>query len=199
MAQTRSSSARSRPAGSKRSSSKRSNASGSKARASSSRSSNGRSSKPRATSRNASGSRRRTSASSKAKSSGSPPRGKGQTAQQRKTAQRGRSTSQGGQSTVAKVAEKARTPALAGGAVLLGLAGGVALNNRRKGLLSGGSKLSLPRLDLAKRLPTPNGSVLEMLGDAATEVGKGSSKVQGWASQVQKAAETISPESPSDD
>ena len=198
MAQARSSSAQSRPAGSKRSSSKRSNSSGSKARASSSRSSNGRSSKPRATSRNASGSRRGTSASSSAKSSGSPRR-KGKTAQQRKTAQRGRSTSQGGQSTVAKVAEKARTPALAGGAVLLGLAGGVALNNRRKGLLSGGSKLSLPRLDLAKRLPTPNGSVLEMLGDAATEVGKGSSKVQGWASQVQKAAETISPESPSDD
>lgn len=83
---------------------------------------------------------------------------------------------------------------------LLGLAGGVALNNRKKrnGILSGGSKLSLPRLDLAKRLPTPNGSVLEMLGDAATEVAKGSSKVQGWASQVQKAAETISPESSTD-
>ena len=198
MAQT-SNRARSRSSESRRATgSKRSNSGGSKARSSASRSSNGRSSKPRATSRNASGSGRKTSGSTRASSSPSS-RSKGKAAQKRKTAQRGRSTSQGGQSTVAKVAEKAKTPALAGGAVLLGLAGGVALNNRRKGLLSGGSKLSLPRLDLAKRLPTPNGSVLEMLGDAATEVGKGSSKVQGWASQVQKAAETISPESSSDD
>jgi hypothetical protein len=103
---------------------------------------------------------------------------------------------------VVKVAEKAKTPALAGGAVLLGLAGGVALSNRRKrnGILSGiGSKLSLSQPNLAKRLPTPNGSALHLLGEAATEVARGSSKVQDLASQVQKAAEAISPESSSDD
>lgn len=101
-----------------------------------------------------------------------------------------------------KVAEKAKTPALAGGVALLGLAGGVALNNRKKqrnGILSGvRSKLSLPQSSLAKRLPTANGSVLEVLGDAATEVAKGSSKVRDLASQVQKAAEAVSPASSSD-
>ena len=101
-----------------------------------------------------------------------------------------------------KVAEKAKTPALAGGAALLGLAGGLALNNRKKsnGFLSGvRSKLILPQPNLARRLPTPNGSALGLLGEAATEVAKGSSKVRDVASQVQKAAETISPESSPDD
>jgi hypothetical protein len=101
-----------------------------------------------------------------------------------------------------KLAEKAKAPALAGGAALLGLAGGVALSNgrKRKGIFSGGrSKLSIPQPNLAKRLPTLNGSPLDLLGDAATEVAKGSSKVGQVASQVQKAAETISPESSSDD
>lgn len=200
MAQATSSNARSRSAGSKRASSKRSNSSGSKAKSSGSQSRNARSSKG-ATSRNASGTRRKTSASSKSGSSGSSQRGKGKAAQ-KGTAQRGRSTSQGGQSTVAKVAEKAKTPALAGGAALLGLAGGVALKNRKKsnGFLSGvRSKLNLPKPNLAKRLPTPNGSALSVLGEAATEVAKGSSRVRDVASQVQKAAETISPESSTDD
>ena len=92
-------------------------------------------------------------------------------------------------------------PALAGGAALLGLAGGVALNNRKKsnGFLSGvRSKLNLPKPNLAKRLPTPNGSALSVLGDAVTEVAKGSSKVGDLASKVQKAAEAVSPESSTD-
>jgi hypothetical protein len=201
MAQT-SNRARSRPSGSRRATgSKRSNSSGSKARSSASRSGNGRSSKPRATSRNASGSGRKTSASTRARSRPSP-RTKGKAAQKRKSAQGSRATAENGRSTVVKAAEKARVPALAGGVALLGLAGGVALSSRKKrnGILSGiGSKLSLPQPNLAKRLPTPNGSALHLLGDAATEVARGSSKVQGWASQVQKAAETISPESSSDD
>jgi hypothetical protein len=103
----------------------------------------------------------------------------------------------GARSALVKFADKAKVPALAGGAALVGLAGGVALSNRRKGVLSGGSKLSaLP--NLAKRLPTPNGSAVNLLGDAATEVAKGSSKIRDLASQVQKAAEAVSPESSSD-
>jgi hypothetical protein len=199
MAQT-SNRARSRPSGSRRATGpKRSNSSGSKTRSSASRSSNERSSKRRATSRNASGSGRKTSASTRARSS---PRSKAKSPQKRKTTQASRSTGRAGQSTVVKVAQKARGPALAGGAALLGLAGGMALNSRRKrnGVLSSiGSKLNLPQPNLAKRLPTPNGSALNLLGEAATEVARGSSKVQELASQVQKAAETISPESSSDE
>jgi hypothetical protein len=109
----------------------------------------------------------------------------------------GAESANGARSALVKLAEKAKVPALAGGAALVGLAGGVALSNRRKGVFSGGSKLSaLP--NLAKRLPTPNGSAANLLGDAATEVAKGSSKVRDLASHVQKVAEAVSPESSSD-
>ena len=192
MAQERTSSAQSkRSAGGSKRGTGTSERSNSKAKASgsrSSRSSNGRTSKPRSA---ASRSTRKTNASSRRRASSS----------RAASRSRGKAATES-RSTVVKVAEKARVPALAGGVALLGLAGGVALSSRRKrnGILSDiRSKLSLPQPNLAKRLPTPNGSALELLGDAATEVAKGSSKVQGWASQVQKAAETISPESSSDD
>ena len=106
-----------------------------------------------------------------------------------------------------KVAEKAKGPALAGGAALLGLAGGVALNGKkRKGPFANGRSklkmpqpnLKMPQPNLAKRLSKINTSSLSF-GNAATGVARGSSKVGEVASQVQKAAELISPDAAADE
>jgi hypothetical protein len=192
MAQERTSSAQSkRSAGGSKRGTGTSERSSSKAKTSgsrSSRSSNGRTSKPRSA---ASRSTRKANASSRRRASSS----------RAASGSRGKAATES-RSTLVKLAEKAKAPALAGGAAMLGIAGGVALSNgkKRNGIFSGGrSKLSILQPNLAKRLPKPNGSALDLLGDTATEVAKGSSKVGQLASQVQKAAEAISPESSSDD
>jgi hypothetical protein len=93
-------------------------------------------------------------------------------------------------STIATVAEKAKVPALAGGAALVGLAGGMALKNGRK-------RGVLDRLPTPKKLPKLNmpdvkpDSALKNLSKAAGEVAQRSRQVGDVASEVEKASKAI--------
>jgi len=118
-----------------------------------------------------------------------------------------------GQSTAARIASKAKGPALAGGAALVGLAGGAALNrNRNRGLRGKMSKLGPPKLGTPKlsapklktpkvntsklkskvpnQMPRPDAAV-RAVGSAAGEVARRSSRIGQIASEVQKASEAI--------
>jgi hypothetical protein len=85
------------------------------------------------------------------------------------------------------VADKAKVPALAGGAALVGLAGGLALNNgkKRRGPLSG----RVPSVDLS--LPKPKGSTVKALGGAAKEIAKGGYAIGQLTSEVRKVREAV--------
>jgi hypothetical protein len=84
------------------------------------------------------------------------------------------------------VAEKAKVPALAGGAALVGLAGGLALKNGGKGRgLSG----RMPSLALS--LPKPKGSAVKVLGGAAKEIAKGGYAIGQLTSEVKKVREAV--------
>jgi hypothetical protein len=111
---------------------------------------------------------------------------------------RQRTQSHNGKSTVGKIAEKAKGPALAGGAALVGIAGGMALTRRQKrgGVLG---KLPNPKLKTPKlsklnapsvSLPKPN-KVARAVGSAAGQVAERSQTVSQVASQVQRASEAI--------
>ena len=101
---------------------------------------------------------------------------------------------------MAKVAEKAKAPAIAGGAVLVGLAGGLALNNRKsKGPLSRLPKPKLPKVSMPKlSMPDVNppnpGEAVKALSGAAKQIADGSARVNQLASEVQKVSESISGE-----
>ena len=124
-----------------------------------------------------------------------------------KTRSRGGSTSSGSQrkatarkrqttsskSTMATVAEKAKGPALAGGAALVGLAGGMALKNgRKRGVLD---RLPTPSMKKLPKLSMPDvkpDSALKSIGKAAGEVAQRSQRVGAVASEVEKASNAIS-------
>ena len=126
-----------------------------------------------------------------------------------KTRSRGASTSSGSKrnttarkrqttsnkSTMATVAEKAKGPALAGGAALVGLAGGMALRNgRKRGVLE---RLPTPSVKLPK-LSMPDvkpDSALKSIGKAAGEVAQRSHRVGDVAAEVEKASNAISKKS----
>jgi hypothetical protein len=94
------------------------------------------------------------------------------------------------QSTVQKVVDKAKVPALAVGAGLAGVAGGIALKGRqqsRNGLLSKLPKPSMPSFSL----PKTNGSMIKAVGEAAKGIADGSQKVGQVANQVQTASEAL--------
>lgn len=98
------------------------------------------------------------------------------------------------------VVEKVKGPAVAGGAALVGLAGGVALTQRRRkrGPLSRmpKPKLKKPSLSLPKmsapdiKMPKPK-DLAKSVGHAAEEVGKRSQQVGQVASDVQRATSAI--------
>ena len=92
---------------------------------------------------------------------------------------------------MATVAEKAKGPALAGGAALVGLAGGMALRNgRKRGVLE---RLPTPSVKLPK-LSMPDvkpDSALKSIGKAAGEVAQRSHRVGELAAQVEKASNAI--------
>jgi hypothetical protein len=160
--------------GSKRTS-KRTSSNGSKARSSP----NGSKARSRATAKTSGSSR---SGTSKASSSGARKRsssGAGRGAGSiRKRAQ---------QSGAASMIEKAKGPAIAGGAALVGLAGGLALKNgkRRNGLGS----IPHPKVNLS--MPKPKGSAVKILGGAAKEIAKGGYKIGQLTSEVRKVREAV--------
>jgi hypothetical protein len=90
------------------------------------------------------------------------------------------------------VAEKAKVPALAGGAALVGLAGGLALNNgkRRRGPLSGRMP-SMPRPNINLSVPKPKTSTVKILGGAAKEIAKGGYAIGELTSEVKKVRQAI--------
>src|SRR5215211_2079169 len=98
-------------------------------------------------------------------------------------------------SKLAKFAEKAKTPAAAGGAALVGLAGGLALsrNKRRKGVIGriGKPNVKLPKVKAPKMsMPNPD-SALKAVSHAAGEVAERSRRVGQVASGVQMASDAI--------
>jgi hypothetical protein len=79
------------------------------------------------------------------------------------------------------VAEKVKVPAIAGGAALVGLAGGLALKNGRSRGLSG----------RVPSLPKPKGSTVKVLGGAAKEIAKGGYAIGQLTSEVRKVREAV--------
>jgi hypothetical protein len=124
-----------------------------------------------------SGSRAATSRKSSAKTAGRS------RAAARKTANGGADA----KSAVESVVKRAKGPAIAGGAALVGLAGGLALNNgkKRNGLIGKGR----PKVSL--NLPKPKGSTVKILGGAAKEIAKGGYKVGQLTSEVQKVRKAV--------
>lgn len=101
------------------------------------------------------------------------------------------------QSTVGAIAARAKGPAMAGGAALVGLAGGLALsrNKRRNGILGriptpnvSKPKLSTPKVSMPKVKPD---EALKTIGKAAGEVAQRSERIGAVASEVQKASDTL--------
>ncbi len=91
-------------------------------------------------------------------------------------------------STIGTIAEKAKGPALAGGAALLGVAGGVAMTRKRKRSNVLG-RIPTPKLK-APSLPKPD-AVVKAVSQAAGQVADGSHRVGEVAAQVQRASEAI--------
>jgi hypothetical protein len=96
------------------------------------------------------------------------------------------------QSTVGAIAARAKGPAMAGGAALVGLAGGLALsrNKRRNGILSRipTPNVSKPKLSMPKVKPD---DALKTIGKAAGEVAQRSERIGAVASEVQKASDAL--------
>jgi hypothetical protein len=107
----------------------------------------------------------------------------------RSTANSSRSQSSNGRSTstVAKVAEKAKLPVIAGGAALAGVAGAVAYNrNHKQRGVFGRVKSATPNVKLPKA-----DEAVKAVGKAAGTVAERSRQVGEVASRVQKASDTI--------
>ena len=115
-------------------------------------------------------------------------------------------TASNGASTLASVAQRAKTPLLAGGAALAGLAGAVALRSRSnhtsgplddlRKALPGGSRsrgFSLPKPKLPKRsgnLKDGIRSLSKNVSDVAKQADKIGQRVSKTANAVQQVSET---------
>lgn len=155
---------------------------GSKSRSSKprSRSTNGRRSSGRSRSSNgrarSSGTRSRSTQSRSSSAASAPAKAK-------QVASKGieaiESGAQSGGRTVAKTADKAKWPAMAGGAALAGLVGGVALGSRRsEGMLSG-------------LRPRAGGGTAKNLAKAGENLGRFGENVGQFASEMRKTREAI--------
>jgi hypothetical protein len=95
---------------------------------------------------------------------------------------------------VAKIAGKAKVPALAGGAALVGLAGGAILGkrNQKRGVLDRIPKPDLSKLSAPdiKKAPKP-GAVAKAVGDAAGKVAERSRQVGQVADDVRRASDAV--------
>jgi hypothetical protein len=96
-------------------------------------------------------------------------------------------------STVAGIVEKAKGPALAGGAALMGIAGGVALTHRNKRGPLQKLKGSLPRphVSAPKMDLSQSGKLVEGIGRAAGVVAERSEQVGRVAGDVRRASDAI--------
>jgi hypothetical protein len=106
-------------------------------------------------------------------------------------------------STLSEIASKAKTPLLAGGAAVAGLAGGIALarNGRSKGLPIpnvGGSrgksniplpKVSMPKLGKSDSTGKALGATAKALGKTAVEIGKAGYRVGELTAEVRRVRE----------
>ena len=140
-----------------------------------------------------SGGSSRSSASSRTSKGTSQSRSRKSTQSKSTQNRRSSSKSRGGQgtnaqTTIGTIAEKAKVPALAGGAALLGVAGGVAMTRKRKRSNVLG-RIPTPKLK-APSLPKPD-AVVKAVNQAAGQVAHGSHRVGEVATQVQRASEAI--------
>jgi hypothetical protein len=92
---------------------------------------------------------------------------------------------------MSKIIEKAKGPAIAGGAALVGLAGGMALKDRRNGGGLRGASKALPRPKVNLSMPKPKGSTVKVLGGAAKEIAKGGYKIGQLTAEVEKVRKAI--------
>jgi hypothetical protein len=90
---------------------------------------------------------------------------------------------------VSSAASKAKTPLIAGGAALAGLAGGIAIarNGRRRKVLG----VSVPEVRTGRGTKKALDGAAKAFGDAATEFGKAGSRVAELTSEVQRIRERI--------
>jgi hypothetical protein len=102
-------------------------------------------------------------------------------------------------SRLTEFAEKAKTPAAAGGAALVGLAGGLALSRtrKRKGVLERIPKpnmknVKMPKVKAPKIKPD---EALKKVGSAAGEVADRSQRVGQVAAEIQKASDSLAKKS----
>jgi hypothetical protein len=133
------------------------------------------------TSSSRSPSSRRTRSSSRSGSSGSRSSSRSSSSSGARKPSRSSGSQQKGTSTISKIADKAKVPAIAGGAALVGLAGGLALKNGKSRGLSG----RMPSL------PKPKGSTVKVLGGAAKEIAKGGYAIGQLTSEVKKVREAV--------
>jgi hypothetical protein len=143
-------------------------------------------------------SKSRNGASAQSKRSSSTAK---RTSQQRR-GNAGRSTSKrsstasrngGEKSKLAAFADRAKAPAAAGGAALIGLAGGLALSRskRKNGLRARLPDVKMPKVKAPKvSMPKPD-SALKTVGSAAGEVADRSQQVGRVAAEIQKASDAI--------
>jgi hypothetical protein len=134
-------------------------------------------------SRNGSGAR-----STRSRSSSRATNRKSSTASKKPSA---KSKTQSNGSKLTTFAQKAKAPAAAGGAALIGLAGGLAMsrNHKRKGVLGRVPKPNLKMPNIS--MPKPD-SALRAVGDAAGQVADRSQRLGQVAAEVQKASDAIS-------
>jgi hypothetical protein len=133
------------------------------------------------TSSSRSASSRRTRSSSRSGSSGSRSSSRKPSSSGARKPSRSSGSQQKGTSTISKIADKAKVPAIAGGAALVGLAGGLALKNGKSRGLSG----RMPSL------PKPKGSTVKVLGGAAKEIAKGGYAIGQLTSEVKKVRDAV--------
>ena len=96
---------------------------------------------------------------------------------------------QGGVQAVAQAISKAKTPLVAGGAALAGLAGGVAIarNGPRRKMLG----VPVPQVRPSRGTKKAFDGAAKAFGGAATEFGKAGSRVAELTSEVQRIRERI--------
>ena len=160
-----------------------------------SRSSSTSKSKSRSGSQRAKTSSPKSSASTRGKRTTSSSSRSSSTPKRRSSTSASSSRRSGGsqnQSAVGSIAARAKGPAMAGGAALVGLAGGLALsrNKRRNGILGRipTPNVSKPKLSMPKVKPD---DALKTIGKAAGEVAQRSERIGAVASEVQKASDAL--------
>jgi hypothetical protein len=143
-----------------------------------------------ATSNSKSASKRSSSGGSRARSSSSRSgsnRSRGKTAATaRSRSSKSKPSRRTASAPVANAIQRAKGPAIAGGAALVGLAGGLALRNGRKR-----NGFAMPRPNVNLSLPKPKGSTVKILGGAAKEIAKGGYKIGQLTSEVQKVRKAV--------